>query len=129
MGTHRFRCATVMGMALCLGQVALAQEGNLLVNGSFEEGPSVPKKGWTHLTGQAAPVLKGRVAFKGALNYVTEPAYPAADGKASLDLSGGVKQTFATVKGQTYRVAFALSVQPGEGVQRVGVSAAGQKAQ
>src|SRR5262249_24519791 len=86
---------------------------NLLVNGSFEEGPdpgaflpvnkdSTDIKGWT--------VTRGQIDYIGSF-------WPAADGKRSLDLHGspgfgGVSQTFPTVKGQKYRVTFALAGNP-----------------
>ncbi len=131
MRTHGFRIAIVVGgMALLLGPIALAQEGNLLSNGSFEEGPKVSaKKGWLTLRGTAATALKGWIVSRGTVNYLLPSAEEgsAAHGKVCLDLYGGVKQTFATVKGKEYRVTLSLAAASGEGRERIGVEAAGQK--
>jgi choice-of-anchor C domain-containing protein len=108
------------------------QDGkNLLVNGSFEEGPEVPgKKGFKPLD-KGSTEIKGWTVIKGQIDYV-KGFYAAADGKACLDLHGspgygGVEQTFATVKGNKYRVTFSLAATPGFGPQQVGVEAAHEK--
>jgi choice-of-anchor C domain-containing protein len=89
------------------------QAKNLLVNGSFEEGPeagdflpldagSTDIKGWT--------VTRAQVDYIGG-------HWKSADGARSLDLHGspglgGVKQAFATVKGRKYKVTFSLAANP-----------------
>jgi len=106
-----------------------AEAKNLLVNGSFEEGPDpgpfVPLdekdeqiKGWT--------VIKGQIDYIGSY-------WQAAEGKRSLDLHGspglgGVKQEFETKKGAKYKVTLSIAINPdGEGKKKkVTVAAAGK---
>lgn len=87
---------------------------NLIVNGSFEEGPkndlfvsldekSTDIKGWT--------VTRGQVDFIG-------PFWEHQDGKRSLDLHGspgygGIQQKIATTKNTKYTLTFHLSSTPG----------------
>jgi choice-of-anchor C domain-containing protein len=99
---------------------------NLLVNGSFEEGPDVDD--FKPLDEDSAEI-KGWVVTRGQIDYITTH-WQHADGKRSLDLGGspgfgGVKQTFATRKGQKYRVTFSLAGNPGGTVaeKRLGVKA------
>src|SRR5688572_33418771 len=113
------RVAILSPVAVCLVvglPVRAPCEGeskNLLVNGSFEEGPdagdflplepgSTDIKGWT--------VTRAQVDYIGG-------HWKSADGNRSLDLHGspglgGVKQTFATVKGRKYKVTFAVAANP-----------------
>jgi choice-of-anchor C domain-containing protein len=100
---------------------------NLLVNGSFEEGPWV---------GTYLPLDSGSTAIAGwrvsrwQIDLVT--FWHAQQGIKSVDLNGnpslgGIKQTFGTVAGRTYRVRFALAGNPEgqQGIKTVGMSAAG----
>ena len=105
-----------------------AKAPNLLVNGSFEDGPEPAEfisldekntdiKGWT--------VIKGQIDYIGTY-------WIAAHGKRSLDLHGspglgGVKQEFATKKGSKYKVSLAIAVNPDGGAARkLTVGAAGK---
>jgi choice-of-anchor C domain-containing protein len=94
-----------------------AKEGNLIVNGSFEEGPEV--EGFLPLD-QGSTALKGWTVTRGQIDYIGGH-WTAGDGKRSLDLHGspgfgGVKQTFKTVEGQRYRVSFLMAGNPGRKV-------------
>lgn len=107
-------------------------QANLLVNGSFESGPSV---------GGYVMVPKGSTAITGWV-VVDEPAlnsidyigtlWQSADGNRSLDMNhdyqGAIQQSFATVVNQVYRVSFMLAASPygGSLIKTLGVSAAGQ---
>jgi choice-of-anchor C domain-containing protein len=90
----------------------------LLINGSFERGPAVPDpdpKGFKELDANSRE-LPGWVVTRGQIDWITT-YWDHADGKRSLDLHGspgigGIKQTFATRKGQTYRVTFYLAGNP-----------------
>jgi choice-of-anchor C domain-containing protein len=106
---------------------------NLLVNGSFEEGPDLMDnplltlpKGSTDIKGWE--VTRGDIDFIGAY-------WQAAEGKRSLDMNGlvkgGIAQTFKTVKGRRYRVTFSLAGNPdlGGGERKLVVSAAGKSAE
>jgi choice-of-anchor C domain-containing protein len=103
---------------------------NLLVNGSFEEGPAVGG-GASVLLENGSTALKGWVVSQGNIDVVDSSGWQAADGKRSLDLSGltpgAVSQTFKTHKGQKYRVRFALAGNPnGPTEKKLQVSAGGK---
>jgi choice-of-anchor C domain-containing protein len=92
----------------------LEKSRNLLVNGSFEEGPDIPKVGDAFIQLEnGSTALTGWVVSQGNINVVDSSFYRAADGKRSLDLNGSmpgaIRQTFNTKKGQKYRVTFALA--------------------
>ncbi len=105
---------------------------NLLVNGSFEEGPGVDRhfaldKGSTSIMGWR--VTRGQIDYVGT-------QWKSADGRRSIDLHGspgygGVAQEFDTVKGRRYRVTFALASSPKgrPAAKQVGVVAAGKTAE
>jgi choice-of-anchor C domain-containing protein len=87
---------------------------NLLVNGTFEEGPDIPKVGDAFIQLEnGSTALTGWVVSQGNINVVDSSFYKAADGKRSLDLNGtmpgAISQSFKTKKGQKYRVTFALA--------------------
>jgi choice-of-anchor C domain-containing protein len=105
---------------------------NLLINGSFEDGPAF--KVHKPLDKDAAEI-SGWVVTRGQIDVVEEHdgTWKAAAGRRSLDLHGspghgGVKQSFATRPGRKYRVTFAMSGNPGAGHEKVqlAVEAAGQ---
>jgi choice-of-anchor C domain-containing protein len=105
-----------------------SKPANLLVNGSFEEGPD-PEKFKPLDKGSTA--IKGWTVTRGQIDYIGT-FWQAADGKRSIDLHGspgygGVQQTFDTDKGKKYRVTFSLACTPGTGVKKVAVRAAGKK--
>jgi len=102
----------------------------LLVNGSFEEGPAV--NDFLALDPGSTAIVGWKVT-RGQIDYIENHHWKAADGERSLDLHGspgygGVEQTFQTTKGQRYRVTFSLAGSPGCEFQSksVAVSAAGK---
>src|SRR4051812_34862306 len=102
---------------------------NLLVNGSFEEGP--PIGNWLPLAA-GNKNIKGWVVTRESVDLIGN-YWPAAHGGRSIDLHGspgygGISQTFATVAGRSYLVTFSLAGNPeGTAPKKVlGVSAAGQ---
>jgi choice-of-anchor C domain-containing protein len=103
---------------------------NLLVNGSFEEGPAPEGSGWITL-GTDSTDLKGWKVTTGSIDHIG-PFWKSYHGSRSLDLNGSevgaVAQTFRTKKGQKYTVSFALSCNPGGQADTVKlkVSAAGR---
>lgn len=127
------RLSLVVALSLLVGSwfSASAEEPtNLLVNGSFEEGPE---------TGPFIPLdadskeIKGWIISRGQIDYIGT-YWNAADGKRSIDLHGsagvgGVKQTFKTKKGTKYQVTLHLSVNPDSTKKdkKVTVAAAGEK--
>jgi choice-of-anchor C domain-containing protein len=114
------------------------KNGNLLVNGSFEEGstdgPPGPGIGFVWLN-EGQTDIKGWKVTRGQLSYVWSH-WEAFDGQRSLDMHGGpgfggIAQTFRTKKGQRYLVTFALAGNPLGPVpmKKLGVKAAGQEAE
>jgi choice-of-anchor C domain-containing protein len=108
-----------------------ADAENLLVNGSFEEGPETPGGGFSTFE-KDSTALKGWVVSQGNIDVVDSLYWKAADGKRSLDMNGGtagaISQTFKTKKGQKYRVRFALAGSPGNAPteKRLQISAGGK---
>jgi choice-of-anchor C domain-containing protein len=101
---------------------------NLLVNGSFEDGPEVDEI-WT--LDPDSTMINGWKVTRRQIDIFGH--CKAADGKRCLDLHGspgfgGVAQTFDTKKTQRYRVTFSLGGNPWTKVkvQRMAVSAAGK---
>ncbi len=87
---------------------------NLVVNGSFEQGPAV---GSFRTLRAGATDLPGWTVTKGTID-VTGSVVRAYDGKRAVDLAGtpgagGIRQVLHTVPGQTYRLSFDMSGNPG----------------
>lgn len=111
------------------------EQPNLIVNGSFEDGPEVEAASFLAIDEDSVEI-RGWVVTRGQIDLLqeTEGKQKAADGKRSLDLHGspgfgGVKQPFVTKVGQKYKVTFSMSGNPGLGLQSVqmAVQAAGKK--
>jgi choice-of-anchor C domain-containing protein len=112
---------------------------NLLVNGSFEEGPPTPNDGVHTLPGPLEPTcMKGWRIIREQSGPIDYTYWQAADGKISLGLwwrppaeRGGISQTFKTKKGQKYRVTFWMAGDPhgGPRERKLQVSAAGSSAE
>ncbi len=105
---------------------------NLVVNGSFEEGPD--PGGWFVVLPGASGTLPGWSISQGAIDYVGT-LWQATHGTRSVELNGAssagaISQSFPTVLGVTYLVTFDLAGNPlcGPPVKRLRVSAAGQSA-
>lgn len=107
---------------------------NLIVNGSFEEGPKVS----SHLPLDVGSTeIPGWVVTRGQIDLIGTH-WKSADGLRSIDLHGspgfgGIAQTFPTKKGRSYRVTFWLAGTPAAlsgpgGVKRVAVRAADRSA-
>ena len=110
-----------VGLCLVVATVipTAAHASPILVNGSFELGPPVG--------GQDGDVLAGSTAIDGwlvtgdSIDYLNIP-WDVSDGIHAVDLDGrnavfsGIEQTFATISGQAYNVAFDLSGNPGNAV-------------
>jgi choice-of-anchor C domain-containing protein len=112
----------------------VAVPGDLLVNGSFEEGPEPhPVNGYTTLP-QGSAVIKGWEVAQGEIDYIGSFWVPA-DGRRSIDLNGyvrgGIRQTFKTTRGRLYRVTFSMAgiLHEPPAVKRLRVSAAGASAE
>ena len=88
---------------------------NLLVNGSFEVGPSFAET-FINLPGGTTSITGWTVGgFR--IDYCKATCWTAADGSFSIDLdgsgtgplAGAISQSFATNAGQQYRVSFEMS--------------------
>jgi choice-of-anchor C domain-containing protein len=111
------------------------EKRNLIINGSFEEGPEVSDSGFLPLDEDSVE-LRGWVVTRGQIDLLQETGgkMKAAHGKRSLDLHGspgfgGVKQPFVTKVGHKYKLTFRLSGNPGVGHESVQITvrAAGKK--
>jgi choice-of-anchor C domain-containing protein len=118
---------TALALVLAPGMA----RANLLVNGSFETGPTLPAFG-SMLINAGATTLTGWTIGGVNLEYVNETVWVPADGTRSLALSGtgagSLSQSFTTVPGSLYTVSFALSgeLHLDPYVRHVRVAAAGQ---
>jgi choice-of-anchor C domain-containing protein len=113
-------------------ETRVAKPANLLVNGSFEEGPDVDDRKPLH---PGSTAIKGWKVTRGPIAYIGSH-WRHADGYRGIDLHGapgfgGIAQTFKTTKGHRYRVTFALAVNPLAQHRKIkiGVRAAGQNAE
>lgn len=116
----------VVATVLLGSQVA---EGNLLVNGSFED----PVVGACVNRTPGSTSITGWVVTRDSIDHCR--VWEAADGEQSLDLDGsdgdrgGIKQEFSTVPGRTYTVTFFMAGNIGlPTVKTMRVEAAGQSA-
>src|SRR5688572_3728753 len=107
----------------------------LLVNGSFEDGPDLGVATFKAVN-EGSRELRGWVVTRGQID-VLGTHWQHAHGNRSLDLHGspgigGVQQTFATKKGQKYRLTLSMAGNPGRNsgptVKTIAVSAAGDEA-
>lgn len=90
---------------------------NLIVNGSFELGTSIPSgQSYRTLSG-GSTAITGWTVSGTSIDYIG-PGWSVSDGIRAVDLDGafsigGIQQSFSTVPGKTYLVSFDLSGNPG----------------
>jgi choice-of-anchor C domain-containing protein len=112
---------------------------NLLVNGSFEDGPELPKDG-VHNAAFHPGSTGGKdwVVTRGIVAYSDSTYWRPAHGKRSISLTwqGGdegaaISQSFKTRKGQKYRATFWLAADPHGGPMelKLQLSVAGKSAE
>jgi choice-of-anchor C domain-containing protein len=106
------------GPALDNVRVVAVPPPNLLVNGGFEEGPVIDARTNQTELKDGSTALKGWKVTGSVL--LDRADWEHAEGVRSILLhspghQGGIEQTFATTKGQRYRVSFALSANPNLG--------------
>lgn len=101
---------------------------NLIQNGSFEDGPGYYQ--------EATTSLAAWIVFTGNVDYSYCGSCPcswwlAAHGLASLDMNGnqrgGIRQTFTSIVGASYRVTFSMAGNWGQPTKHLRVRAAGQQ--
>ncbi len=87
---------------------------NLLTNGGFESGASIPPGNLTLAAGSTD--IAGWTVSQGDIDYVGDGRWEASEGTRSLDLNGfeagGIKQTFTTVAGASYLVSLDMAGNP-----------------
>jgi len=117
-------------LVLPLGVAAPARPAtNLLVNGSFEDGPD--DIGQFKSLDKGSDAIKGWKVTRGQIDLVGT-FFVAAHGSRCIDLHGspgygGVEQTFKTKKGAKYKVELQLASTPQAGERGIWVAAAGDK--
>jgi choice-of-anchor C domain-containing protein len=124
-----------------IGQLKAAWEKarNLVVNGSFEEGPTL-RFDFVHSINleKGSTAVHGWVVTGGHVAIVDPTYWQPADGQRSLAIgggegtaAGGIRQDFATRKGQKYRVTFWMAgdTNGGPSEKKLRVSAAGKSAE
>ncbi len=106
--------------------------GNLVINGSFEDGTAVGAFA-TLKSGEG--MLPGWQVYRGSIDMLGS-YWPAADGEQSIDLHGAsgvgsISQAIPTEPGQNYEVSFDLAGDPecGANIRRLKIEAADQSSE
>jgi choice-of-anchor C domain-containing protein len=94
---------------------AIRAEAGPFTNGSFELASVNPGAGFATLAAGSTQIT-GWEVFGSTIDYIGT-FWEAADGNRSVDLNGnagpaGIRQTFDTLVGATYRVEFAMAGNP-----------------
>jgi choice-of-anchor C domain-containing protein len=129
--SRTFRFARSMRTGVLLGGLLLgagsAHATSIITNGSFESGTNPGS--FLRLSAGATDLTSWTVSGDG-IDYIGS-FWTASNGSRSLDLNaalpGGISQSFTTVVGNTYQVAFDMAGNPGgtQGIKTLRVSAAG----
>jgi choice-of-anchor C domain-containing protein len=105
--------AAVLAAGLLAAQASWA---DLLVNGNFEQGPSIPSLNPIMAVAPGNDALSGWTVSGGAINIVTDNYWVPLSGHRSIVLSssgpGAIEQDIATAPGAVYRLTFWLSGEP-----------------
>ncbi|HSX35451.1 MAG TPA: choice-of-anchor C family protein [Patescibacteria group bacterium] len=113
MSMKKILLGGALSAALSAGIVTTAFAASAVTNGSFETGTD-PGVFSTLLAGNTTD-LPGWTVASGSVDYIGS-YWTASDGARSLDMSGfnagAVSQTFPTVVGHTYTVAFDMAGNP-----------------
>lgn len=95
---------------------AHAQLPQILENGGFELGPSIPMANPVHAVPPGSTALTGWTVAGGAVSIVTDNYWSPHTGHRSLALSsagpGAIELSFASTPGRRYRLTFQLSGEP-----------------
>lgn len=118
-----FTLNVTVGLLVVLFFLGLTGEqthaSNLLVNGSFEDGPSLGGSPFIMLSSGSTAIVGWTVGDNG-IDYAGAGTWNISDGVRNVDLdgstgsndNGSISQTFATTAGQQYVVNFDLSGNP-----------------
>ncbi|MCA2719617.1 MAG: choice-of-anchor C family protein [Microcystis sp. M169S2] len=118
-------------MAVSALIITPVQAANLIQNGSFENGVA---SDLLQTINAGSTVITGWTVSQGLIHYINR-LWKASNGSISLHLGagaspGGIKQTFNTTVGGTYRVTFDLAGNPNASpiIKEMRVSAGGSSA-
>jgi len=105
--------AALLVAGLC---AAHAVRADVLANGNFEQGPSIPQANPILSVAPGGTALTGWTVVGGAINIITDGYWVPLSGQRSVVLSssgpGGIEQAFPTAPGAIYRLTFWLSGEP-----------------
>ncbi|WP_249070113.1 putative Ig domain-containing protein [Argonema antarcticum] len=92
-----------------------AYGGNILKNGSFEQGPANVGNGAVSVYAYSTPLAVNDWTIKGnSIDFVYDNFWQPSDAKVSIDLNGwgqgAITQVINTTPGQTYQVTFDLTM-------------------
>jgi choice-of-anchor C domain-containing protein len=109
----------VIAVALMVAASSVAMAaGNLLTNGSFEDGNYQGDYNFQTIYSTDAQPITGWTVTSGSVDWINY-YWQAADGHRSLDMNGlgpaTIQQTFAVSPNSTYEVSFALAGNPDGG--------------
>jgi len=113
-------------LIIASASTSFAGSPNLVINGSFEDSSLDPGSTWSVLGGGNSSI-DGWLTFGGGIDYLGT-IITASDGIRSIDINnifsgGGLQQTFDTIAGESYTVAFDMSANmfgaPNEKIMRV----------
>jgi choice-of-anchor C domain-containing protein len=105
---------------------------DMIANGSFETGPSMPTG--TMMLANGSTAVTGWVVSSGDVDYYDVTFWETEDGSRSVGLNGdqpgAIAQSFATSPGTAYTVSFWMAGEPFTDpvIKHIRVSAAGQSA-
>ena len=113
----RAAAAPMLVIAASLTVLAVSSRADsLLVNGDFEQGPTIETGFFFYTVQPGSTALTGWTVSRGAVNIVTEDYWVPPFGHRSIELSstgpGSIEQTFASTPGATYRLTFWISGEP-----------------
>jgi len=111
---HRPLAALAAGlMILCSAQ---ASRADLLVNGDFELGPTIPSLNPVMSIAPGSTSLTGWTVVSGAIDIVTDNYWVPVSGHRSVALSttgpGAIEQAISTAPGAVYRLSYWISGEP-----------------
>ena len=110
---HRLLAAVVLAAGLGAAQAARA---DLLVNGDFELGPTIPSLNPVMSVAPGSTALTGWTVVGGAITIVTDSYWVPVSGQRSVALSssgpGAIEQSISTALGAVYRLTYWISGEP-----------------
>lgn len=110
---HRLLAATALAAGLC---AARAAQADLLVNGDFEQGPTISSLSPVMSIAPGNTALTGWSVVGGAIDIVTDSYWVPVSGHRSLALSntgpGAIEQVLSTAPGAVYRLTYWISGEP-----------------